>query len=164
MTLSTFIPALRGSALSIAAAAAFAAGMTISTQAGAEGRAERVEATFQDIEQTLGSVPGFLRQFPAAALPGAWTELKDVQFSEDTALPLKTKALISLAVAAQIPCHYCVWLDTNTARRAGASSEEIGEAVAMAAITRHWSALFNGLQIDFETFKQDLGGEFTETE
>lgn len=73
-------------------------------------------------------------------------------------MPLKTKALISLAVAAQIPCHYCVWADTNTARQAGASNEEIAEAVGMAALTRHWSTLFNGLQVEFDTFKQDLGG------
>jgi alkylhydroperoxidase/carboxymuconolactone decarboxylase family protein YurZ len=40
----------------------------------------------------------------------------------------------------------------------GASDEEIGEAVAMAGLTRNWSTLFNGLQVDFAQFKKDLGG------
>ncbi|AMS43431.1 alkylhydroperoxidase [Aminobacter sp. Y103A] len=61
--------------------------------------------------------------------------------------------------AAQIPCSHCIWADTESAKQAGASPEEIQEAVAMAALTRHWSTIFNGMQVDFETFKKDLGGE-----
>jgi alkylhydroperoxidase/carboxymuconolactone decarboxylase family protein YurZ len=60
---------------------------------------------------------------------------------------------------AQIPCTYCIWADTNSARQAGATQEEIAEAVGISALTRKWSTLFNGLQVDFETFKKDLGGE-----
>jgi AhpD family alkylhydroperoxidase len=117
------------------------------------------DATLKDIEATFGSVPTFVKAVPKAALPGAWQEEKMLELSDDTALPPKVKALISLAVAAQIPCEYCIWADTANARRAGASDEEIGEAVAMAALTRHWSTLFNGLQVDFATFKKDLGGD-----
>ncbi len=124
----------------------------------------KVQETYVDIEKTFGAVPTFVKQMPAAALPGAWQELKDLELSEDTALPPKTKALISLAVAAQIPCTYCIWADTNSARQAGATDEEIAEAVAMAALTRHWSTIFNGLQVDLDTFKQDLGGETAKQE
>ena len=124
----------------------------------------KVQETYADIEKTFGAVPTFVKQMPAAALPGAWQELKDLELSEDTALSPKTKALISLAVSAQIPCTYCIWADTNTARQAGASDEEIGEAVAMAALTRHWSTIFNGLQVDLDTFKQELGGETAKQE
>ena len=67
--------------------------------------------------------------------------------------------LISLAVAAQIPCQYCIWSDTRDAKAAGATDEEIGEAVTMAALTRHWSTIFNGMQVDFDTFKKEMGGE-----
>lgn len=118
-----------------------------------------LDATHQDIKQTLGKVPGFLNQVPKAALPGAWAEVKALEFSNDTALAPKVKALISLAVSAQIPCHYCIWEDTQGAKQAGATDEEIQEAVALSALTRHWSTIFNGMQIDFETFKKDLGGE-----
>jgi AhpD family alkylhydroperoxidase len=113
------------------------------------------EDIYKDIEKTWGFVPTFVKQLPDAALAGAWREEKDLELS-DTALPAKTKALISLAVAAQIPCQYCIWVDTETARQLGASDQEIGEAVAMAALTRHWSTLFHGLQVDFDTFKKEF--------
>jgi AhpD family alkylhydroperoxidase len=118
------------------------------------------DATIEDIETTFGSVPSFIRQIPRAALPGAWAELKALQFSESV-LDAKTKALIGVAVSAQIPCNYCVWADTNTAKQAGATDEEIAEAVGVAAVTRQWSTYLNGLQVDFETFKSELGGEGT---
>jgi AhpD family alkylhydroperoxidase len=117
------------------------------------------EATYADIEATLGGVPSFVKLFPKAGIAGAWQELKAIEFSEDTALSPKVKSLISLAVAAQIPCNYCVWADTMAARQAGATDAEIAEAVTMAALTRHWSTFFNGMQIDFDQFKMELGGE-----
>jgi len=134
--------------------AAFVAG-----SARAEGPAVSAAAAVEDIENTLGGVPSFLKAFPNAALPGAWSELKAVEFSDQTALPPKVKALIGVAVAAQIPCQYCVWADTQTARQFGATDEEIAEAVTVAALTRHWSTFFYGMQVDLETFKQELGGE-----
>lgn len=117
------------------------------------------DATVKDIQKTMGSVPSFVSQFPRAGLPGAWSELKAIELSDKTALSPKTKALISLAVAAQIPCTYCIWADTQNAKQTGATDQEIQEAVTMAALTRHWSTIFNGMQVDFETFKKDLGGE-----
>ena len=85
--------------------------------------------------------------------------LPDLEFSDDTALSPKVKSLISLAVSAQIPCHYCVWSDTKAAREAGASDEEIAEAVAMSALTRHWSTFLNGMAVDFDQYKAEFGGE-----
>jgi AhpD family alkylhydroperoxidase len=121
--------------------------------------ADDYAATVKDIEATLGGVPGFAKQFPKAGLPGAWAEVKALELSDATALSPKVKSLISLAVSAQIPCQYCIWSDTQNARRAGATDEEIQEAVAMSALTRHWSTVFNGMQIDFEQFKKEMGGE-----
>jgi AhpD family alkylhydroperoxidase len=114
---------------------------------------------YKEIESTFGGLPSFIKALPKAAVAGAWLEERDLEMSETTALDPKTKALISLAVAAQIPCHYCIWADTKSAKQFGATDEEIAEAVTMAALTRHWSTIFNGMQIDFETFKQELGGE-----
>jgi AhpD family alkylhydroperoxidase len=115
------------------------------------------EATLKDIAQTMGGVPSFIKDVPKIALPGAWSELKAVEFSNDSAIALKYKALISIAVAAQIPCHYCVWLDTQAAKAAGATDDEVKEAVAIAAIDRHWSAIFNGMQVDFDQMKSEFG-------
>ena len=53
---------------------------------------------------------------------------------------------------------YCVYEDTQGAKRAGATDQEIQEAVAVAALTRHWSTVYYGNQIDFEQFKKEMGG------
>lgn len=120
--------------------------------------ADEVEDARADIAATLGGVPTFVGSVADAALPGLWKSTKELQFSDGTALDMKTKALISLGVSAQIPCSYCVWMDTGSARAAGATDQEIAEAVAVAAQTRAWSTIFNGMQVDFEQFKAELGG------
>ena len=43
----------------------------------------------------------------------------------------------------------------TVAKLNGATDQEIREAVAMAAIVRHWSTVLNGMQVDFNGFKQD---------
>jgi AhpD family alkylhydroperoxidase len=114
------------------------------------------EATYKDIEATLGIVPGFLKAFPQSGIPGAWSEMKNLQLSDKTAVSPKNKQLISLAVSAQIPCAYCVHFHTVAAKANGASDEEIKEAVAMGAMTRHWSTVLNGMAIDLPTFKSEV--------
>ncbi len=117
--------------------------------------AQDAQATYRDIEQTLGSVPAFFKQMPASAIGGAWAEMKGFQLNPQTALSGKTKELIGLAVAAQIPCQYCIYFHTAAAKANGASEEEIKEAVAMAAVVRHWSTLLNGTQVDLAGFRHD---------
>ena len=114
------------------------------------------QAAYRDIEQTLGLVPTFFRQFPESGIAGAWAEFKSVQLNPDSALNGKTKELIGLGVASQIPCHYCVYFHTAAAKANGATDAEIREAVAMAAIVRHWSTVLNGMQADFAGFKQEV--------
>jgi AhpD family alkylhydroperoxidase len=150
------LPSTHSLARSLLAAAACALTLTM---AAAPAHADDYDATIKDIQSTMGGVPSFVKQFPKAGLPGAWAEAKAIELSDKTALPPKVKSLIALAVAAQIPCTYCVWSDTQDAKRAGATDEEIQEAVAMAALTRHWSTMFNGMQVDFDTFKKEMGGE-----
>ena len=116
-------------------------------------------ATYKEIEGIFGKVPEFVKKFPKAGIVGAWEEEKSLELSDKTALSPKVKSLISLAVAAQIPCEYCIYADTVSAKQAGATDEEIAEAVGMAALTRHWSTIFNGLQIDLPQFKKDMAGQ-----
>lgn len=110
----------------------------------------------QDIEQTFGFMPEFLRRVPAAALPGAWRELKEVRLSPKTRIAGKDKALIALGVASQTSSRSCVAAEMAFARLAGASDAEMSEAVGMAAITRNMSTLLNGLQIDEHAFARDI--------
>jgi AhpD family alkylhydroperoxidase len=114
------------------------------------------QAARADITKTLGFGPQFLLRMPDAALPGAWEEMKSLQLNPATALNGKSKELIGLGVSAQIPCKYCIYAHTEFAKLNGASEAEIGEAVAMAAITRHWSTFLNGTQTDEAKFRAEI--------
>jgi AhpD family alkylhydroperoxidase len=142
------------------AGAALIAGALLATPgaAVAEEPASK-EEILAGVEQMLGFVPTFMTQMPRATLPVAIAGYTNLEAGE-TALPAKTKYLISLAVAAQIPCQYCVWADTLAAKAAGATDEEIGETVGVAAMTRFWSTNFNGLQVDLATYQKELGPLF----
>lgn len=118
------------------------------------------EQTYKEIETAVGVVPTHFKAYPKAAVAGAWAMTKGLDFGEGSGvLEPKVRSLINLAVAAQIPCRYCIWLETKMARDRGATDAEVAEAVALAGYVRHWSAVLNGLQIDFETFKTEFGGD-----
>jgi AhpD family alkylhydroperoxidase len=70
------------------------------------------------------------------------------------ALDGKTKQLIGLGVAAQIPCAYCVYAHTKAAKAAGATDAQIKEAIATAALVRFNStmartAVSSGIRIEY---------------
>lgn len=135
---------------------AFAAAVLLGAPAsGASADDTSAQATYRDMEETLGMVPSFFKMFPEVGIAGAWAEFKSVQLNPNTQLNGKTKELIGLAIAAQIPCQYCIYFHTAAARANGASDEEIREAVAMAAIVRHWSTVLNGMQVDLPTFERE---------
>ena len=138
----------------ILAAGAIAFGIALAPQAKATDPS--AEAAYQDIAKTLGMVPSFFKLFPESGIAGAWMEFKTVQLNPNTKLDAKTKELMGLAVASQIPCEYCIYFHTAAAKANGASDEEIREAVAMAAIVRHWSTVLNGMQVDREGFKKEV--------
>jgi len=77
-------------------------------------RAEPSEAaaTRAEIQKTFGFLPGFMKQMPDALLPGFWQEMSGLEMNPNTALPGKVKELISLGVASQIPCEYCIYAYT----------------------------------------------------
>ncbi len=132
----------------VVAASAFAA--PVSAQ-------ETAAETYSEIKDAFGFVPTFMQEYPEHGIRGAWIMTRDMEFSDKTELSPKVKALINIAVGAQIPCQYCVFADTEAARAAGATEGEIKEAVGQAALTRHWSTILNGLQIDFDAFKTEMG-------
>jgi AhpD family alkylhydroperoxidase len=119
----------------------------------APSAAQRARA---DIEKTFGFVPEFFKAFPDAALPGTWEEMKGLQMNPKTALSGRTKELIGLAVAAQVPCRYCVYAHIEFAKLNGATPNEVGEAVALAGLERHSAAYFYGLSLDETKFREEL--------
>ena len=97
--------------------------------------------------------------FPEQGVSAAWQEYQAVG-NPNGALDAKTKELIGLAVAAQIPCTYCVYYHTQAARHAGATDAQIKEAVAAAAETRKWSTVLNGNDYDMGDFKKQVDAAF----
>jgi AhpD family alkylhydroperoxidase len=135
--------------------AAIALGAIIGVAKTASAQDASAQATYRDIEQTLGTVPSFFKLFPETGIAGAWAEFKAVQLNPKTRLDNKTKELIGLSISAQIPCQYCIYFHTAAAKANGATDEEVREAVAMAAIVRHWSTVLNGMQVDLAAFKRE---------
>jgi AhpD family alkylhydroperoxidase len=100
--------------------------------------------------------PPFLKAIePQAAVGSAWQEWMAV-FNPKGALDGKTKELIGLAVAAQVPCQYCIYAHTLGAKHAGATDEEIKEAVAASGLVRKMSTELNGNQYDLAAFKKQI--------
>lgn len=101
-------------------------------------------------------VPKFYQDtYPAHALKSR-LDAEAVLMGDGARLDAKTRELIALGVAAQIPCRYCVYVHDKNARAQGASEAEIREAVAIAAHVRHWSTVLNGMAYDFEAFKAEV--------
>ena len=96
------------------------------------GVALPVSAFAQDAPPSLKAIE------PQAAVGPAWQEYMAV-FNPKGALDGKTKELIGLAVAAQIPCEYCIYGHTLGAKHAGATDEQIKEAIAASGQVRKMS-------------------------
>ena len=108
------------------------AGLALSLALGSQASAGAQEA------------PGWMKQtLPAPALTPLWDEYRAVM-NPTGALDGKTKQLIALGVAAQIPCSYCVYAHTKAAKAAGATDDQIKEAVATSALVRFNSTMLNG--------------------
>jgi AhpD family alkylhydroperoxidase len=60
------------------------------------------------------------------------------------AIPVKYKELMALAVALTTQCPYCIEIHSDKARAAGASAQEISEAVLVAAALRAGAAITHG--------------------
>ena len=71
------------------------------------------------LRRPSASSPATSRPTRQSAVAGAWAMTKGLLFDESNTLEPKVKSLINLAVAAQIPCQYCIWLETKTAKVAG---------------------------------------------
>ncbi|NIT56164.1 MAG: carboxymuconolactone decarboxylase family protein [Aliifodinibius sp.] len=128
-----------------------------STLLGQESQAEATKKAKSEMKETLGTVPIMIEEYPDHLQAGAWEWFK-ATLSPEAAIPSKYAQLISLGVAAQIPCDYCVYAHTTMAKMLGATEEEIKGAIANAANTRHWSTVLNGADPDLKEFKKEWDG------
>ena len=118
------------------------------------------EAAIAEMKEMFGGVPTELQLYPESARAAGWAMMKSTDLNENTALPSKVRELIGLAVAAQIPCQYCVYYHIKAAKAAGASQEEIREAVHQASLTRHWSTILYGNDYDLGAYKAEIDAAF----
>lgn len=131
---------------------------SLAAAASAESRKSTAPSnpTLADIQRTFGFVPDFFNSVPDGLLPSFWGAITGLEMNPATKLDGKTKELIGLGVAAQIPCEYCIYFHTEAARLNGATDEEIKEAIGMAGLTRLGSTVLNGSQVDKAQFKKDI--------
>ena len=121
---------------------------------------QSTEAAYAEMNELFGGVPSIIQVYPKSAVPAGWALVKETDLNENTALPPKIRELIGLAVAAQIPCEYCIYYHTVAAKAAGATEEEVREAVHMSSLVRHWSTLLQGNGYDLEAFKAETDEAF----
>jgi len=110
----------------------------------------------RDIEATLGLVPRFMADVPDYLIESEWASFKNLQLSDQTAIPNKYKELIGLAVSGATRCRYCVYFHTEAAKLFGATDEEVTEASLIAKNTMAWSTYLNAMGYDFDEFRQEF--------
>jgi len=74
----------------------------------------------------------------------AWAALDAIVGREDGKIPLKYRELIAIAVAHTTQCVYCIEAHTRKAKKAGATKEEVAEAILLAAALRSSGAAAHG--------------------
>ena len=113
------------------------------------------EQIYKEIEDMFGLVPSMFKSVPDSSLELEWKLFKRVQLEEGP-IPSKYRELIGVAISAISKCRYCAVYHTELAKLNGASDAEIEDAVHYAKSSAGWSTYINGLQVDFETFKDEV--------
>jgi AhpD family alkylhydroperoxidase len=111
---------------------------------------------YQEIEQTFGLVPSMFKDVPDSTIEHEWKLFRKLQLEEEGPIPLKYRELIGLAISGVTKCQYCTYYHTEVARLFGATDEEIEAAVHYAKSSAGWSTYINGLQIDYEQFRNEV--------
>lgn len=113
------------------------------------------EEVYQEIKGMFGLVPTFMTRISDNTLELEWNLFRKI-IVEETAIPNKYKELMGIAISAATKCHYCAFFHTQLAILFGATAEEIEEAVHYAKNSTSWSAYLNGMQLDFDQFKNEV--------
>ena len=75
----------------------------------------------------------------------AWVGLDKIVGRKDGAIPWKYRELMAVSVACTTQCPYCLEAHTRAAKAAGATREELAEAVFVSAALRAGAAATHGL-------------------
>jgi len=110
---------------------------------------------YKEMEQMLGLVPTFFKALPDSTLEMEWQLFKKSQMEEGP-IPNKYRELIGIGISATTKCRYCTFFHTEMAKLNGATEAEIEDAIHYAKSSAGWSAYLNGLQTDYEQFKEEV--------
>lgn len=115
------------------------------------------EEILQEVEQTLGVVPTFIRELEhdSVALEHSWELVKKFVLGESL-IPPKYRELMGIAVASAVHCRFCVTFHSAVAGLFGATEEEIKEAAFLAKHTVGWSSFVDGRLADIGQLEQEL--------
>ena len=84
----------------------------------------------------------------------AWAALDKIVGREDGAIPHKYRELMAIAVALTTQCPYCIEVHAKSAKKAGATREELAEVTFIAAALRAGAAATHGLMA-LKLYEQD---------
>ena len=110
---------------------------------------------YHEIEQMMGLVPTMFKLLPDSSIDQEWELFKKVQI-EETIIPHKYRELIGVGAAAILKCRFSSYYHTQIAKLYGATDAEIEDAVHFAKSSAGWSTYINGLQVDYDTFKNEI--------
>jgi AhpD family alkylhydroperoxidase len=113
------------------------------------------QEVYREIEEMFGLVPSMFKVVPDSSLELEWRLFKRVQFDEGP-IPNKYRELIGVAIAAATKCRYCALYHSEVAKLNGATEDEIEDAVHYAKSSAGWSTYINGLQLDYDEFKDEV--------
>jgi len=113
------------------------------------------QEVYREIEEAFGLVPTFFKLVPDSSLELEWQLFKRTQL-EEGAIPQKYRELIGIAISGVMKCRYCALYHTEAAKLNGATKGEIEEAAHFAKAIAQWCTHIDGLQIDFEQFKDEI--------
>ena len=83
-----------------------------------ESKTDASKKAEAEMKAGFGTVPVMFKVYPDHLRASAWEWFKATS-SPDAAIPAKYAELISLGVASQIPCTYCVYAHTSKAKMLG---------------------------------------------
>jgi AhpD family alkylhydroperoxidase len=113
------------------------------------------QEVYKEIEEMFGFVPTFFKSVPDSSIELEWKLFKRVQFDPGP-IPNKYRELMGLAISAVTKCRYCTLFHTEVAKLNGATDAEIEDAVHYAKSSVGWSTYLNGLQVDYDQFREEV--------
>lgn len=113
------------------------------------------QEVYREIEEMFGLVPSMFKVVPDSSLELEWRLFKRVQFDEGP-FPNKYRELTGVAIAAATKCRYCALYHSEVAKLNGATEDEIEDVVHYAKSSAGWSTYINGLQLDYDEFKDEV--------